>query len=846
MDATGVCSICGKPPVPDAPHGLCPECLMRFGFESKAVNDPSGGKSAFVPPPADQVAKLFPQLEINELLGRGGMGAVYKTRQPRLNRFVALKILSPEKQNDPQFAERFAREARALACLNHPNIVAIYDFGETMGNYYLLMEFVDGLTLRQLLRARKLPATETLAIVPQICQALQYSHERGIIHRDIKPENILLDARGQVKIADFGIAKLLDSDLRNISLTGAQQVMGTPHYMAPEQIEKPQTVDHRADIYSLGVVFYEMLTGELPLGKFQLPSQKVQIDARLDEVVMRALEKEPERRYQTVSRVKTDVETIATTAEQKAFSIPTGRQPAAGIFSGRRKAAMIGGLGLAGLVFLLCLAAFIIGKKPDLTGLPLEGLAGFWQGEGDARDSMGRHDGKLVNIAFTSGIRGRAFHLNGTNAYVQIPDSAGLRPTNITVEAWVKLDAQASPHSRVPGKQTIVFKLNTREVRQGNFEGYALVKNVNQFSFGIASPDGRQACANSITVPQVGVWYHLAGTYNGSSGYLEIYVNGALEGTAHAGFPLNCGTRPVFIGTSGELWDNKLEGTVDEVAIYDRVLNAGEIQAYYNAVRSKSLRHGQPTPASAATDLVNSNAFGMIEKQELNTPPRENLVALWPGEGNGNDSAGNHTAILTNITFAEGKVGQTFVFNGSNAMIRVPASRSLDVGLGDGFTVEAWINPARLDFQTIWEWNQNNGVARGSQQMGAHLDIEEPVGDGILLGGIPDTEGIAHNISSATGVITTNSFQHVAMTYDKTSGIAMLYRNGVVLAKLNLGVFTPQTSFDFFMGNRPSGYFADMYYQGQMDEIAIYNRALTAAEIRACYNAVRSNNLRPD
>jgi serine/threonine protein kinase len=313
MDTTQVCPICGKPVVPEAPQGLCPECLMKSGFETRAGNEPGAGKSAFVPPPVEQLAKLFPQLEIIALLGQGGMGAVYKVRQPRLNRFVALKILSPEKQNDPQFAERFEREARALAWLTHPNIVTVYDFGETQGNYYLLMEFVDGMTLRQLLQARRLAAAEALAIVPQICQALQYAHEQGIIHRDIKPENILLDKKGQVKIADFGIAKLLDQDPQNISLTGAADVVGTPHYMAPEQIEKPQTVDHRADIYSLGVVFYEMLTGELPLGNFQPPSQKVQIDVRLDEVVLHALEKEPDRRYQQVSEVKTDVETISRT-----------------------------------------------------------------------------------------------------------------------------------------------------------------------------------------------------------------------------------------------------------------------------------------------------------------------------------------------------------------------------------------------------------------------------------------------------------------------------------------------------------------------------------------------------
>ncbi len=149
--------------------------------------------------------------------------------------------------------------------------------------------------------------------MPQICEALQFAHDEGIVHRDIKPENILIDKKGRVKITDFGIAKILGAPAGKISLTGVRTVMGTPHYMAPEQMEKPQSVDHRADIYSLGVVFYEMLTGELPLGKFQAPSQKVHLDVRLDEVVLRSLEKEPGRRYQQASEVKTRVETIAST-----------------------------------------------------------------------------------------------------------------------------------------------------------------------------------------------------------------------------------------------------------------------------------------------------------------------------------------------------------------------------------------------------------------------------------------------------------------------------------------------------------------------------------------------------
>src|SRR5208283_940423 len=216
------CHRCGTPLPPDAPEGLCPRCLVALNLATQTdVPGETGppGNIAAKPPPAPplppaEVAKLFPQLEILECLGRGGMGAVYKARQPRLDRFVALKILSPEKQGSQQFAERFEREARALARLHHPNIVTVYDFGEVQGNYYLLMEFVDGLTLRQLFHTRKLAPAEALNIVPKICEALQYAHNEGIVHRDIKPENILLDKKGLVKIADFGIAKIIGTASR--------------------------------------------------------------------------------------------------------------------------------------------------------------------------------------------------------------------------------------------------------------------------------------------------------------------------------------------------------------------------------------------------------------------------------------------------------------------------------------------------------------------------------------------------------------------------------------------------------------------------------------------------------
>ena len=236
---------------------------------------------------------------------------------------VALKILRPESADDPAFAERFNREARTLARLHHPNIVAVHDFGEVLlsppgdddGNlrplYYFLMEFVNGASLRQLMQEGDIRPDQSLVIVAQICEALQFAHNEHVIHRDIKPENILVDSKGRVRIADFGLAKLAVRSWKDFTLTGTHQVMGTPRYMAPEQMEGSHLVDHRVNIYSLGAVLYEMLTGQVPAGHFEPPSKKARIDARLDQIVLRALAREPHRRYQHVSEFKADVVTVA-------------------------------------------------------------------------------------------------------------------------------------------------------------------------------------------------------------------------------------------------------------------------------------------------------------------------------------------------------------------------------------------------------------------------------------------------------------------------------------------------------------------------------------------------------
>lgn len=300
--------------IPDhAPGGFCPACLLRDADDS-----PTQVRLA---PSVAEISIAFPQWEILALIGEGGMGFVYQIRQPALDRIVALKILSPELSRDPAFAERFAREARVLGKLNHPNIVTVYESGESGGFFYLVMEYVDGVNLRQAMRAGRFTPQQALAVVPGICDALQAAHAQGVWHRDIKPENILLDAQGNVKIVDFGIARLVGDPRRDFTLTRTGAALGSAAYMAPEQHEKPHDVDHRADIYSLGVVIYEMLTGELPLGRFPAPSAKAAVDARIDEIVFRTLEKEREMRQQSATEVKTDMQNAAVAPKAPAPSV---------------------------------------------------------------------------------------------------------------------------------------------------------------------------------------------------------------------------------------------------------------------------------------------------------------------------------------------------------------------------------------------------------------------------------------------------------------------------------------------------------------------------------------------
>ena len=219
------------------------------------------------------------------------------------------------------------------------------------------------------------------------------------------------------------------------------------------------------------------------------------------------------------------------------------------------------------------------------------------------------------------------------------------------------------------------------------------------------------------------------------------------------------------------------------------------------------------------------------------------IVSWWRGENNALDSSGGNNGVLTSGgTYGPGEVGSTFILNGSGGYVQVPANPSLNVGLGSGFTIETWINPSNLNPEAIAEWNDSAG------NIGAHLFISEssagsgPVG--CLYANLYN--GANHLISTGGGVITMNNFQHVALTYDKTTGIAVLYRNGVPVATQNLGTFSPTTSYDFYLGTRPSGFFTPSYFTGAMDETSLYQRALSQSEIKAIYAAGSNGKFNPN
>ncbi|MFT5470115.1 MAG: tRNA A-37 threonylcarbamoyl transferase component Bud32 [Verrucomicrobiales bacterium] len=296
---------------------------------------PESNSGMFVAPSVLDLQDALPQFEIIELIGQGGMGAVYKARQPRLNRIVAIKLLPPLLGPDEfNYAKRFELEAQAMARMNHPNIVTVHDFGEADGGLrYIVMEHVDGTDLHHLIHGAQLTKAHVISWISQICGALQYAHENGLVHRDIKPANILISPEGEAKVVDFGLAKLADPSKQiDSQLTRPDVAMGTVDYSAPEAMESGAEIDGRADIYSLGVLFYEMLTGKVPRGAWKPPSKlNSEFDPRFDAIIVKAMQPLAADRYQSVAQISTALSEILKSPNSPAAAGGAAKKLAIGV-----------------------------------------------------------------------------------------------------------------------------------------------------------------------------------------------------------------------------------------------------------------------------------------------------------------------------------------------------------------------------------------------------------------------------------------------------------------------------------------------------------------------------------
>jgi serine/threonine-protein kinase len=351
--------------------------------------------------------------ELEEVVGHGGMSSVYKAHDSLLERYVALKVLHEQYNEDEDFVERFKREARSVAQLQHPNIVTVIDRGEEAGRQYIVFEFIDGENLKEfVVRKGRLGVREALEVANEIAHALAFAHEHGLIHRDVKPQNVLLNGDGRAKVTDFGIARSIDVE-HGVTQTGT--VLGTSNYIAPEQASG-QPVDVHTDVYSLGVVLYELLTGELPfpgesfvavaMKHVQEPPPNVldvrgDVPLRVAAAIDRALEKDPAQRFPTMDAFAAELEACLAELDRGVTGDPTMVIPAAQRLKRQRKP--VSRLPLfIGLLAALAIAAIVVGlltlgrskKSNTAVGAPVT-LAGV--GAYDPYGDGSEHDAAAIN-----------------------------------------------------------------------------------------------------------------------------------------------------------------------------------------------------------------------------------------------------------------------------------------------------------------------------------------------------------------------------------------------------------------------------------------------------------------
>lgn len=389
MTVTQNCPKCGVP-LDDQTAGLCPRCLggLAFGVMEEAWGDARSPMPHF---------HRLGDYELLQEIARGGMGVVYRARQLSLNRIVAVKVVLHGPFSSPEFVQRFRTETTAVAGLQHPNIVAIYEVGQAGDDHFFSMEYIEGQNFAELTREHPLPARRAAAYLKTIAEAVHYAHQRGVLHRDLKPSNVLLDLFDQPRITDFGLAKLVGTDAE---LTTTGQVLGSPNYIAPEQAAgKLNESGPSSDIYSLGAILYHLLTGRPPFQGETLPEilRQVQdtdpvapqrlnpsVPVDLQTICLKCLQKEPARRYESAQNLAADLGHFLANEPIHARAV----SPLEKIWMwGRRRPALAALIVAIHLVFLL-------------------GIIGvLWQWQRAEKSARGEHQQRLVAEDYAARVR---------------------------------------------------------------------------------------------------------------------------------------------------------------------------------------------------------------------------------------------------------------------------------------------------------------------------------------------------------------------------------------------------------------------------------------------------------
>lgn len=373
MASSRICAECGGA-IPDASRdGFCPRCLVGLALDATpVVQSASTAREDF----SNVAGRVFGNYELLEQIGQGGMGVVFKARQRNLNRTVALKLMLSGPLASEAEIKRFRSEANAAATLQHPNVVAIHEVGEQDGRHYFSMEYVEGRSLAEVVRRTPLPAEQAVRYVKSIAEAVHYAHQRGILHRDLKPHNVLIDAKDQPRITDFGLAKQIEVD-SDLTVSGA--VLGTPSYMPPEQAAgKRREIGPASDIYSLGAILYDLLTGRPPFradtpvdtlrqvldaepAAPRLLNRKVPRD--LETICLKCLAKERQRRYASAQELADDLGRFQ--RHEPIHARPAGSLGRVARWC-RRNPTVAGLLCASGMLLLLMAAAAVLFRRDTL------------------------------------------------------------------------------------------------------------------------------------------------------------------------------------------------------------------------------------------------------------------------------------------------------------------------------------------------------------------------------------------------------------------------------------------------------------------------------------------------